>query len=124
MTYQNDLGLVQFFLYFHDRIRLLGILVLCQIVCEGTFEFPLLSWGQTTGSRLGRVAAKRIGRGGAERRRCRLVGETGEERGMLVEDFSEERECGSERVFQIGDHHRYSFCFLSGKKKEKKKSSC
>lgn len=26
---------------------------------------------------------------------------------MLVEDFSEERECGSERVFEVGDHHRY-----------------
>lgn len=103
-THQNDLGLVQLFLHLHDRVRLLGILVLCEIVCEGALELALLGGGQAAGSGLGGVAAERIGGGGAERGGGGLVGETGEEGGVLVEDLGEEGECGPERVLEVGDH--------------------
>ena len=103
-THQNDLGLVQLFLHLHDRIRLLGILVLCEIVCEGALELALLGRGQAAGSGLGGVAAESVGGGGAERGGGGLVGETGEEGGVLVEDLGEEGECGPERVLEVGDH--------------------
>lgn len=103
-THQNDLGLVELFLYLHDGIRLLGVLVLCEIVCEGALELALLCGGQATGSGLGGVAAERVGGGGAEGGGCGLVGEAGEEGGVLVEDLGEEGECGAEGVLEVGDH--------------------
>lgn len=47
-THQHDLGLVQLLLYLHDGVRLLGVLVLCQVAHQRRLELALLCRAETT----------------------------------------------------------------------------
>jgi hypothetical protein len=95
---QDDLGLVEFFLDLHDRVRLGGVLVLGKVLLEGRFELALLSRGEAARGRHRRVTS--TGDGGGPRGR-----ELGDESGLFVQDLGDQRESGSVRVFQVGDHH-------------------
>lgn len=74
-AYQNDLGLIQLLLDFHDRIRLPGILVFLDI-CSDLRE------------------------GDGRRRAILFHGDLCNE---VVYDLSEQRECRTDGVFGIGD---------------------
>jgi len=50
-TYQDDLRLIQLLLNLHDRIGLLWVLVLCQVLSQSSLQFTLLSRWQSPSSR-------------------------------------------------------------------------
>jgi len=77
-TYQNDLGLVEFLLHLHDRIRLSWILILLQV--RSRFWEVNRRWVSERG--LGNF--------------CREV----------IEQLSQKRKSRSDRVFVVADEHR------------------
>jgi hypothetical protein len=103
-AYQDNLGLVQLLLHLHDRIGLLGVLVLCQVLRERGFQFALLRRGQTTCCGRRWVPAKGRCRGRAKRGRRTARWERGEEGRMLVQELGEQRKRRSVRVLEVGDH--------------------
>lgn len=103
-THQYNLGLVQLLLHLHNGVCLLRVLVLCQVLRQCRFEFTLLSRGQSAGVGLRWVDAKGVCTCRAERGGGTWRGQLVEEGRVLVENLGQEGECGSVRVFHVGNH--------------------